>query len=76
MFLDDVLVARRIDAVDLVVGHVALEPLDVRAEFGDDAIGLLADVSQLVGRKPSGARELRSITYLGILALPPYREYL
>src|SRR5262245_8725780 len=46
---DDVGVRRHVHAVELVFGHVAREPTDVRAKIREDLVGLHADVVQLLG---------------------------
>ena len=49
MFKDHFLVGGNIDAVDLVAGHIALHPLDLRAEFAEHPAGSLGDAFELFG---------------------------
>src|SRR5205823_4293207 len=52
------LVRRHVDAVDLVAGHVALDPLDLRPEALQDAARLLRDRLQLLRAELAGAGDL------------------
>jgi len=45
---DECVIWRAIDAVDLVAGHVALNPLDLVAEFGKHPAGSLGNVAKLI----------------------------
>src|SRR5262245_39212503 len=49
-------VRREVDAVELVVGHVAVHPLNLRTELAQDAAGLAGDVVTLAGAPLSGVR--------------------
>src|SRR5439155_16839405 len=48
---DGLLVRRHVHAVDLVVCHVALDPLDLRPHFAQHPAGLLGDRLQLLRRQ-------------------------
>src|SRR5579859_1584635 len=56
VFLHRRLIWGDIHAIDLVVGHIAFEPLDLRPELLEDAARLLRDTLQLVRRELSGSR--------------------
>src|SRR6185436_13377504 len=58
MLADQVLVVGKIDAIDLVAGDVALDPLDACADLVDRAARSLRDVDQLFLREIAGARNL------------------
>src|SRR5271165_1030537 len=55
VFPDQGLVRSDIDAVDFVLGHVAVDPLNLGTEFAQDAAGGLGDGLQLLWREFSGA---------------------
>ena len=65
MFPDHVFVRCDIDAIDLIVGHVALEPLDLRPEILQHAARFLRDPLVLFQRGLSGSRELTLCICLG-----------
>src|SRR5271165_5739114 len=55
VFADQGLVGCDVDAVDFVLGHVAVDPLNLGTEFAQDAAGGLGDGLQLLWREFSGA---------------------
>src|SRR4051794_40570644 len=59
------LVRREVHAVDLVVGDVALDPLDLRPHPPQDAAGLLRDGLELLGGQLPGAGDLSLDDELG-----------
>ena len=72
---EDVLVRRHVDAVDLVVGDVALQPADLGPEVADHLVGLLADVVQSSADSFPAPGSSRSITYFGMVVLPVVVSY-
>ena len=58
VFVDGGLVGGDVDAIDLVAGDEALDPLELGADGGDDAAGLLGDGLKLVGGEIAGSRDL------------------
>src|SRR5438477_3273484 len=50
MFADQFLVRGDVDAVDLVIRNVAVQPLDLGTELAQHAAGSLRDGGELVGR--------------------------
>jgi len=58
VFVDGGLVGGDVDAVDLVAGDEALDPLELGADGGDDAAGLLGDGLKLVGGEIAGSGDL------------------
>src|SRR5262249_41526553 len=58
VLVDDVLVGGDVDAVDLVVGDVALLPPDLRPEAREHLVRLLADGPQLVVAELPGTRQV------------------
>src|SRR5271166_5834335 len=57
MFADELLVGRIVDAVDLVIGDIAVHPLNLGAEVLEYTARFLRDALQLFRRKLSGARQ-------------------
>jgi hypothetical protein len=57
VFLDGRLVRRKVNAVNLVAGYIAMEPLDLRAHSLQNADRLLGDFPQLSFGKTSGPRD-------------------
>jgi hypothetical protein len=55
VFADQGFVACDVDAVDFVLSYVAVHPLDLGAEFAQDAAGGLGDGLQLLRGEFSGA---------------------
>jgi len=51
---DHLFIGRVVDAINLVTCHVAVNPLDLRAEFAKDTAGGLRDGLKLRGRELSG----------------------
>ena len=62
-------VRREIDAVDLVGGHEALDPLDLGAELREDAAGVLRGVFQVAGGEISDAGHFTFDDELGHVVL-------
>jgi len=58
VFVDGGLVGRDVDAVDLVAGDEALDPLELGADGGDDAAGFLGDGLELVRGEVAGSGDL------------------
>jgi len=58
VFVDGGLVGCDVDAVDLVAGDEALDPLELGADGGDDAAGFLGDGLELVGGEVAGSGDL------------------
>ncbi|CAA9492088.1 MAG: hypothetical protein AVDCRST_MAG05-1941 [uncultured Rubrobacteraceae bacterium] len=58
MLTDHVLVRGDVGAVDLVVRHLALNPLYLRPHLVEDVAGGLRDALQLLGRQVPGLRYL------------------
>src|SRR5579884_2905114 len=75
MLLHDVLVGSRVDAVDLVVGHVAREPTDLWAELPDHLVRRAADGSQLLRGEPPRPGQLPLDQVLGHLDPLPTGSY-
>jgi hypothetical protein len=65
VFANHLLVRRDVHAVDLVAGHVAGHPLNLRAELGEDAARLLGDPLKLSRDSFPAPGMSRSITYFG-----------
>src|ERR1700737_4991828 len=65
MFLDGRLVWRKIDAVHLVAGYVAMEPLDLRTHPLQNVGRLLGDFTQLAVGYISGSRDFAFDDELG-----------
>lgn len=55
---DGGLVGGDVDAVDLVFGNVAVDPLDVRSEGSEHVAGLLTDRLQLAWREAAGSSDI------------------
>src|SRR3546814_3829646 len=55
---DEILARRAVDAVDLVVGNVAMDPLDFRAQVPQHAARALRRALEVVLAQLSGARHL------------------
>src|SRR4051812_526975 len=58
MRADELLARRAVDAVDLVVGDVGMDPLDFGAELAQHAARALRGSLELVGAEAAGARHL------------------
>src|SRR5437899_8703055 len=58
VFFDHLFVWRDVDAINLVVRHITLHPLDFRAEVSQYSRGFFRDILQLVRRKFSRVRNL------------------
>src|SRR6266446_38225 len=75
---DDVRIRGDVDAVELVVGDVAVEPVDLGPQVGDDLVGLLRDRPQLLGGKAAGPRQValdHKLRHLPISYLVTYSWY-
>lgn len=57
VFPDHLFIWRKVDAVDLVAGHVALDPLDLWPELPQDPAGFLGDALELIPGELSGTRD-------------------
>src|SRR6266511_4011250 len=57
MLANQLLVRRQVHTIDLVVGHEALHPLDLRTELLQHAAGLLGDPLQCFRRQAACSRE-------------------
>src|SRR6266540_6819416 len=57
MLANQLLVRRQVHTIDLVVGHEALHPLNLRTELLQHAAGLLGDPLQRIRRKAACSRE-------------------
>src|SRR6476659_93690 len=70
MLAHHLLVRRDVDAVDLVVGDVALNPLDLRSELIQDVAGAHRDRLQLVGGQLAGTwnQALDDVLWHGLMA--------
>src|SRR3954469_22354555 len=55
VFSYHLLIGRDVDAVNLVIGYVAMDPLNLRAEFAEYSTGFLRDSLKLVWRQLSRA---------------------
>lgn len=66
MFAVDLFVGCVADAIDLVVGNLAVNPMNLRATVAHHAGVRLRDRLQLLRVKRAGAGISRSITYLGV----------
>jgi len=53
---DQLFVWRNVNAIDLVISHKTLDPLNLWAEFFQDIAGLLGDAKELVAGQRSGTR--------------------
>src|SRR5205085_9685835 len=71
MLTDHLLVGRAIDAVDLVVGNVAVHPLDLRPKVFQHRTGRLRRLPEVFGPKLAGARHF-TLDYVLGHPLPPY----
>jgi len=54
---DQGLVGSDVNAVDFLLGHVAVNPLNLEAEFAQDTAGCLRDGLKLLRAQLSGARQ-------------------
>lgn len=55
---DGCLIGGDVDAVDLVFGDVAVDPLDLRSEGAEHVAGLLADGLKLAWREAAGSSDI------------------
>ncbi len=67
--LPDFFVGSNMDAVNFVVGDVALHPLNLGTEIAQHAARLLRDALQLTGDNLPAFGISRSMTYFGITNL-------
>ena len=65
MFPDEILVRRNVDAVDLVSGDIAVDPLNLGTEPAEDAAGGFGDGFELVVREFSSAGDFALDDVLG-----------
>src|SRR6516164_3993771 len=65
MFANSVLVRGDVDAVDFVLGYIAVQPLHVRAQVLENAARFLRDGLQLLGFEVPGAGNLALNYILG-----------
>ena len=75
MLQDHFLVGSNVDTVDLVFGHVTLDPLDRGAKFVQNAAGLLGNCLHVLGADVPAPGISLSITYLGIVVLPSILDF-
>src|ERR1035441_5010189 len=66
VFTDRFFVRRDVNAIDFVVGDIAVEPLNLRSHFGQHTAGLLRNRSQSFWRELPGAGEFTPETLRAI----------